>query len=177
MAGCGSVADLVTHLCTALIPGVFFAPRQAVWLALGAVVPDAAARVPGLALDLLRRVGIGIPPGVESPLAVFHMPIGIVLGTLVIAPLLHPEQRTRAVRWLIAGGFLHLAVDLLQDHHGHGYFLFFPLSVRRWELGWVGSEASTLWAPWLVGVTVLLWGMRWWAHRRASGRATSPPER
>jgi hypothetical protein len=167
------VADLVTHLCTALLPGVLLTAPRATWLALGAVAPDFAARVPGLALDILRRLSVPIPGNIESPLAVFHMPIGIVCGAVIVAQVVHPKQRRQALLWLVAGGILHLAVDILQDHHGHGYFLLFPFSTHRYELGWIGSEATVAWAPFLALVTAAVWGVRWaWRRQIArSGRA------
>ena len=171
------MADLVTHLASALIPGALLGGPRAIWLAVGAVAPDVMTRVPGLALDLFRNAGAPIPPHIESPLGVFHMPVGIVLGAVAIMPLIHPEQRGAAARWIIAGGLLHLLVDVLQDHHGHGYILFYPFSTFSWELGWIGSEATTTWAPWLAVLTVLAWAARWGLRRRASVREGPPPAR
>ncbi len=167
------MADLVTHLCTALLPGVLIAGPRATWLALGVVAPDLAARVPGLALDILRRLSVPIPINIEAPFAVMHMPIGVLCGAVLVSQIVHPEQRRQALVWLIAGGALHLAVDALQDHHGHGYFLLFPFSTQRYELGWMGSEATVAWAPWLALLTAVVWGVRWaWLRQRArSGRA------
>ncbi len=172
--GCGSVADLVTHLCTALLPAVLLSAPRATWLALGAVSPDLAARVPGLALDVIRRLSVPIPSNIEAPFAVMHMPIGILCGAVLAVQVVHVEQRRQALLWLLAGGALHLAVDTLQDHHGHGYFLLFPFSTERYELGWMGSEATVAWAPWLALLTALVWAMRWAWQRYAarSGRAT-----
>lgn len=168
------MADLVTHLCSGLLPGALLGAPRAVWLGLGAVLPDLGARVPGLALDLLRRAGLPLPTGLDTPLSVLHMPVGIVCGAVLISALVHPAQRGAAVRWLLAGGLLHLAVDLLQDHHGHGYFLLWPLSSWRYELGWIGSEATVFAAPILAVITALAWALRW--RLVGSASAASLPE-
>lgn len=162
------MADLVTHLCTALLPGSLLGAPRATWLALGAVLPDLASRVPGLLLDLVRSAGVDLPAYLHAPLSVLHMPIGVLCGGVLLGPLVHPTQRAQAVRWLIAGGMLHLAVDALQDHHGLGYFLFFPLNTGRYELGWIGSEATVAWAPWLALLTAVARGIRLlWLRRRS----------
>lgn len=164
------MADLVTHLCSALLPGLWLSRPQRTALALGVTLPDAVARAPGLALDLVRRAGVAVPLDLDAPLSVAHMPIGALGLALVLGGLVAPEQRGLATRWLVAGSALHLGVDLLQDHHGQGYRVLFPLTTWRFELGCVGSEATVPWAPWLALATAAAWAARWASRRRTVDR-------
>ena len=69
-------------------------------------------------------------------------------------------QRWRALGLLLVGAATHIGLDVLQDHHGCGYALAFPLSSKVFELGWIGSQATVEWAPWLALITALAWGLR-----------------
>ena len=136
------MADLVTHAAVGLLLGRGTgATRGAMALAAaGAVLPDVIGRAPGLALRLA-----GLEAASWSAwLDVCHTPA----GSLVMAALLSQafEQRARAAGWLAMGAASHFGLDILQDHHGLGYRLLFPLHAARFELGWIGSESTTMWA-------------------------------
>jgi len=51
---------------------------------------------------------------------------------------------------------LHLALDVLQSHHGAGYMLMFPLATGSFEFGWIGSEATVPFALPLSGLAALV---------------------
>lgn len=147
------MADLVTHLAVALIPGVAFRLHHAALLALGAAFPD-FGRVPGLVADAVVR-WVAVPEWVVTPLSVLHHPVGAVLSCALLAQTL--EDRRIGLVLLLAGATSHFVLDVAQDHHGMGYPLLAPFSYARFELGWIGSEATVDLAPWLGGLTVGLW--------------------
>ena len=127
------MADLVTHLCTVLIPATA-RPKLAGPLAVGVVLPDVAARVPAIAIERLTPV-IGMPPWwVFQVFDPFHMPAGILLMAALLAWLFPERERWFIFVGLILGGTAHLALDLLQNHHQHGYPLFFPFSRATFEI-------------------------------------------
>lgn len=164
------MADLVTHLATALIPGVALPRAQAALLAAGVTLPDLGGRVPGLAREVLEALGLATADGLHVPFAVLHQPIGGVLAGVLLAWLLPQTERANAAFLLGLGVFLHLAVDVLQDHHGLGYHLLAPVHFGRFELGCIGSEATVPWAPWLALATALVWAARWaWQRRNQAG--------
>ena len=84
------------------------------------------------------------------------------------------QERRAILANFLGGMFLHLAVDLLQDHHGVGYVLFFPFVHLPLELGLVSSEASVRWAPLLLIVSGLLivWRRRNRSESTDSGLAS-----
>lgn len=162
------MADLVTHLASALIPGVALKPWQAVLLSLGASLPDIVGRSPGLLAEAAERLGANTPDWLPTPFGIAHQPIGGVLLAGLLAWLLPERHRPAGVALLCGGVLLHLALDVLQDHHGHGYFLLVPFDWGRYELGCIGSEATVPYAPWLALATVVIWAGRWVWERWAS---------
>lgn len=157
------MADLVTHVCTGLLPAAVFFPRAVVPLAVGTVLPDLTGRVPQMGLMLLD---IRLPNRLLWALDVAHTPIAQTLLALALGQLLVDGQRTRGTAWLLVGVALHFALDVLQDHHGNGYYVAFPFSLHRFELGWIGSEATVDWAPWVLLVTCVVGAGRLLIERR-----------
>jgi hypothetical protein len=154
------LADLVTHVASVLIPAGAWADRRtAVWLAFGVAVPDLASRVPSLLLEAVDG-WMAMPEAVFWPWGMLHEPLGALLVCGVLAGRVAPDQRSVALSGLSAGALAHICLDLLQDHHGQGYFLLAPFSTWRFELGWVGSEATTTWALPLAGLTAAIWSVR-----------------
>ncbi|MCO4745456.1 MAG: metal-dependent hydrolase [Proteobacteria bacterium] len=90
-----------------------------------------------------------------------HMPVGTALWCGLVAQAF--ADRRAAFVWLLAGGALHYLLDILQDHDGVGYRLFWPVSPGRFELGWIGSEATVGVALPLLAATLLLWA---WVERQ-----------
>lgn len=157
------MADLVTHVCTGLLPAAVFWPRAVVPLAVGTVLPDLTGRVPQMGLALLE---VDLPRRVLWALDVAHTPVAQVLLAGAVGQLMVAEQRRFATGWLWVGVALHFALDLLQDHHGNGYYVAYPFSMMRFELGWIGSEATVSWAPWVALATAVVWAVRGFRARR-----------
>ncbi len=155
------MADLITHLCTALLPTAFVRTRLTIPLTIGVVLPDAAARVPPMAMAWLRRAGVGIPQSFSLAFDALHTPAALLALSVLVAWCFRPDERKLAFIGLFGGSLLHLAVDVLQDHHGMSYHLLFPFSLTRWELGWIGSEDTVLIAGPLAIATAAAWGWRW----------------
>lgn len=155
------MADLLTHIASALIPGVGFRrPIHAVLLSVGTALPDLGGRVPGILAEVLFAAGVQTPSWLPVPFGISHQPVGGVLIGALLAYLLPERERPAAAAALCGGVLLHLALDVLQDHHGYGYYLLVPFDFGRYELGCIGSEATVAWAPWLALASVLVWGVR-----------------
>lgn len=151
------MADLITHLCTGALPAALLAPRAVVPLCVGVTMPDLTGRAPQMLISILD---LPLPNPVIWAFDVLHQPLPQTLLAGLFALAFHPTQQARVFGWTCAGVVLHFLLDVLQDHHGHGYYLAFPLSEVRWELGWIGSEATVPWAPWVLALTVVAWVVR-----------------
>ncbi len=160
------MADLLTHGCVALLAGLAAGLRERGDLAVlvaGSCVPDLFGQVPGLALIRVRATWPAIPEPLIYLFSPLHLPSGLVVLNYALAHGFAPPERFRVFGLLTAGGFLHLAVDLLQSHFGVGYMLFFPFTRWDWEAGLVGTEATVKVAPVLLLLTA---GLTWWLRRR-----------
>lgn len=151
------MADLVTHVCSVLLPGAAFRTRRVGVVALGATLPDLAGRVVPLGLDLLGSHGLPLPEWALWPWSALHEPLGWGLTCGLLALGFVEGGRREAFGLLVAGCALHTLVDVTQDHHGEGYLLLAPLTTRRFELAWIGSEATVPWALPLLAATILAW--------------------
>ena len=151
------MADLVTHACTALLPGALFRSRFLPFVVVGTVLPDALGRAVPLALERLLAYGLPVPMPVLWAWSGLHEPIGAALCALVLALAFREGDRRRVLLALWGGCALHTAVDVLQDHHGEGYVLLAPLSDLDFELGWIGSEATVAVAGPLALLTAAAW--------------------
>ncbi len=166
------MADLVTHLCSALLPAAFLPrSRYVVVVAMGTLLPDLGSRV--VPIGLGRVFGSLLPDEAWYPFGILHEPIALVLLCALISLVFLEEQRRAVFGALLLGSALHLGLDVLQDHHGEGYYLLVPFSLGRFELEWIGSEATVYIAGPLGILTVVAWSVRlWWmADRRPSPRA------
>ena len=158
--GLCAVADLLTHVSTALLSKAATRRPHAVLMATGVVLPDMASRMPGILFELVGGPG-------DTPLIVFllgsgllHTPVGI-LGTSVLIALCFVESQRVEVFWnLLAGGVLHLGLDVMQTHLSGGYQLWVPLSYEGVELGWISSEFTVWIAPLLFPLSVWAWWRR-----------------
>ncbi len=151
------MADLVTHACSALLPAAGLRTPKLGLVVVGAVLPDLSGRVAPLGLDLLGRLGLPLPEWALWPWTGLHEPLGWALTCVLAAAAFVERQRAEAFRLLAAGCALHTALDLTQDHHGEGYLLLAPLSTARFELGWMGSEATVGLALPLLAATAVAW--------------------
>lgn len=158
------MADLITHLCTGLLFKAATGGRYVGPIALGTILPDISSRLPTMLIDRVIRLGAPLPLELMYPFAVFHMPAGNFALCVILAFALPVGQRAAVCGWLLAGSWLHFGMDMLQGHHGQGYYMAFPLSLETTELGLIGSEATVPFAPLLAALTGLAW---LWRHRRA----------
>lgn len=164
------MADLVTHACTALLPGAFVRSRWTPVVTLGTVLPDALGRAVPIGLERAMSAGAPLPDVALVPWTALHTPLGcVLLSALLATGFLEPQRRT-ALGALLVGCALHFALDLAQDHAGEGYVLFAPFSVAQFELGWIGSEATVEIALPLLVVTALAWSPRAlaWVRRQTT---------
>ena len=166
------MADLITHSCVALLwkaattPAVkadarWRIPPTVATFVLGTCLPDLIGRVPSMGLMTLRWSVPQIPEWSVYVWSPFHMPLGILLCSGLVAQLFAPGMRRKAAVQLAGGGILHMAVDVLQTHLGIGYLLLFPFSMWDFELGWIGSEDTVLIVPVLLPLTLLACWARW----------------
>ncbi len=153
------MADLITHMATGLVFKAGTRGKYTAALVAGTVLPDLGARVPAIGFSALAQSGVPIAPEIPYAFEILHMPVGMLFLCLLIACFFDPLQRSAVFLNLFGGCLLHLAFDLTQDHLGVGYLLAFPLSTADFELGWMGTEATVLWAPLFAIASVVLW--RW----------------
>jgi len=165
------VADLVTHLCTVLLPGALIPHRATGLAAIGVVLPDALGRVVPMALELAQQAGTGIPDEFVWAFGAFHSPVGILLANATLSQSFQRGLRNEAFVALTLGGALHLLLDVTQFHHGHGYPLLAPVSWQTFELGILSSEATVALALPLLGVTALAWAVRGYLSSRRRRRS------
>ena len=164
------MADLVTHACTALLPGALFpSVRYLPLVTLGTVLPDLLGRVVPMALEPFAR--LGLPEQLLWPWSGLHQPAGWLLVAALLSFAFAERERPKVLQALIVGCTLHLGLDLLQDHHGEGYVLLAPFSTTKWELGLIGSEATVGVAIPLLVVTAIAWAVR------LKVRGRTPPSR
>ncbi|MCB9675375.1 MAG: hypothetical protein H6737_09680 [Alphaproteobacteria bacterium] len=157
------MADMVTHLASGLLPAALIAPRYMGPLAIGTVLPDATGRVPQMAFVMFD---VPLPDVVLWAFDVLHQPLPQILCASLVALVFARSDRFAAWLGLLAGVALHFGLDVLQDHHGQGYFLLFPVSAERFELGWIGSEATVHLAPWAGAATLAAVAWRLWKRRK-----------
>jgi hypothetical protein len=168
------MADVVTHLCSGLL-GEAASPagplrRWAPVFVAGTVLPDLLSRAPATLLGLVHSHLQPLHPMLLYCWNPLHLPMGILLYSLLLALLFPASQRRPALGALLAGGALHVAIDLGQRHVGLGYPLLVPFSSRDFELGLMSSEATVPWAPWIAAATLVLWGLARWRRRPSPPR-------
>lgn len=151
--------DLVTHGALAfLIKGLSRGGSVPVFV-LGSILPDLASHVPAAALMVVDRRLFDLPSLLIYAWYPLHLPLGVLLVCYLTALLFPQETRPRAFRELLLGSLIHLFLDLLQAHTGTGYMLFYPFLTADFEIGVMGSETSTMFAPLLIVLTSAVW--RW----------------
>lgn len=155
---------LVGHIAKRLSPW----PRGALIFAVGSALPDVVGRVPRIVMGMVDVRGrLAIPPMLYDLWNALHLPIPFLILCALIA--LAAPARFRRPLWrnLALGGLLHMAVDFTQHHIDPTiYKCLWPFSFQGWELGWVSTEASLAWLPWLAPAALLVEA---WHRRRARG--------
>ena len=150
------MADLLTHLASTSIPAAFLRDRriQALLVA-GTFVPDLVSK----GLFHVTRT----PDSFSSP---SHSVAGLLILSYALSLLLEERLRPGGFAALLAGGYLHLAVDLMKDTGGLGLLgILFPLSTRGFELGLLDHENFVL----LLPVNAAILGAAWLVERRRRG--------
>ena len=138
--------DLITHAL-----GPYFAARYTwktdrasmVVFILGTMLPDLVSRPPNYAL-------IRWFPLVNDLTGPLHSPFMAVLYCLVVSYLFAEPMRRKAYILLLAGSWVHLALDALQIHVGSGYYMLFPLSRWKHVQGLIWPEDSLFIVPVLL---------------------------
>jgi len=148
------MADLLVHFATGFAAGRPLRDgRLRSILYLGVCLPDL--------LYKLLLYGANSPTWLCEPT---HSPLGLVPFCYVGALLFEEPWRKRAFAALLAGGWLHLLLDLGKNYMGKGVILWaFPFSMDAVELGWYTPEQSPLlWLPalGLIGVAELVGRLR-----------------
>jgi len=139
------VPDPLTHVCIAYLAGRAVRLRRGLAAFLiGTLLPDVLTSVP---TTVLGGYWFWAPA---------HTPVGVLVWGYAASLLFRREDRRLAFACLVAGGWLAVALDVLQDHISGGYMLLFPFSWAEYELHLIGPEASLSWLPFLVPAAVLV---------------------
>ena len=171
------MADLVTHACVLLLPAAFLPhTRYLPLLVGGALLPDVMGRGPSILSSALWDAGVVLPERWVSGLSILHEPLPLLLMVVCLSLSFVPRQRLRAALAMGVGVASHLALDLMQDHHGVGYYVWAPLARGRFELGWFAPDATVALAPWLALSCGLCWLLRGVLFARRRG-VTPPVDR
>jgi len=151
------VADLVTHAASAvLVKSVRRDPLMPVFVA-GTFLPDVCSRGPALALGWIHTHWIKLPAVATYGWEPLHQPVGMLVLAFFVSMFFEASNRRAVFANLVGGMFLHLAIDLFQDHHGVGYVLGYPFVTQGFEFALIGSEATVWAAPALAGAAFFAW--------------------
>lgn len=166
--------DLLTHLATGhwlgralSTRGLDLRRRRTILLATlaGAALPDLLTRAPTVVLGEAL-------PGLGSFLHPLHSPIPYVLVAILASRAFVPELRRHVLAGLLAGGLLHLLMDLGQRNLEPGYTLLFPFSAHGRQLGLFAPEASVRLAGWFLAGSFVLEAVLWILARRRAGKGS-----
>jgi hypothetical protein len=163
------VADLITHAAVAVIVKAGTGWRMPAVFVAGTVLPDVASRVPAISLGYIHVHLAPIPEWLLFAWEPMHQPLGMTLLAYLVSLFFRVSVRPLVFLNLLGGMALHLALDVLQSHHGAGYMLGFPFGTQAFELGWIGSEAT-------VPLAVPLCAVAWWLARNHGRRNVSAQE-
>ena len=158
------MADLVTHSALAVILKASTRGALPAVFVLGTVLPDLCSRVPAISLGYVHVHIARLPSVATHGWQPLHQPLGMLLVAYLVAMMFQESARRAVFVNLLGGMALHLLVDLLQDHHGAGYLLGFPVWTGSFEFGLIGSEATVWWA---VPLAIAAWALTR-IRRRAS---------
>jgi len=135
------VPDLLTHLVTAYGAREIEARRRlSYWFLIGAVLPDILTRPTTIVLPW--TFWITMP---------FHTPIGLLLICVVISLLVTRRVRSGVFFNVLLGAYLHVGLDVFQEHIAGSYYLFFPFSWKSFEVDLMWPEDSLYLMPlWVI---------------------------
>jgi len=152
------MADLLVHYAVSRTAAAGAGRRivLAECLLLGAVLPDILAKP----FNVVFQLGWAT--------TTTHSPIPWVAVAYVAAHLFRSPHRPAAFLGVLLGGWLHIGVDLLRETMGMGAIsLLFPFSREFYQLGGLYySEDSLRFAPWMLGLVLLMEGWAWRQRRK-----------
>lgn len=162
--GVFDMADLLSHALIAhTVKRLSPFGKGAYLFFVGTLLPDVLGRAPRILLHMFTPKDWTVSPVVMELWNVAHTPIPFVVLMAAVAFLWPEKKRLKVFANLSLGGLVHIAVDVTQWHiEGNVYRLLWPISEKGYELGWVGTEASLSWIPYLIPLA--LGGE--WVHRR-----------
>jgi hypothetical protein len=145
--------DLFTHLVTARVPGAFVRDRRLqALLVIGTFLPDLAAK--GMYWVLWA--------GQEFSHA-SHTVLGVVLISYLTSLFVEERIRRPAFFLLMAGGLIHILIDLIKCYLGTGAVaLLLPLSPTSFEFGLIKPENVI----YLVPLDAAILAAAWFLERR-----------
>lgn len=135
------------------------------WLLLGAILPDLLPRVAGSAIATMDWLEPLREPSVALYLSFLHTPFSVLL--LIAATTVFAADQREALRGLLFGAILHIALDLVQRTLGGGVSLLYPLDLQTFSLqiAWYENPVTYALAP-TFGVGLLVLAVRQRASRR-----------
>jgi len=144
--------DLLTHFLVAfLFVKLIKIERYKSLIYLGTILPDILTRCPVFAIDVIlniREFNWFFMP--------LHTPFGILLTCLFVTYFFDEKSRKFVFTNLMAGAFLHLFLDVLQIHWGTAYYLFYPFSWVKFEIGLFWPHQSIYFIPVLSLVAAVI---------------------
>lgn len=152
--------DPLSHVCIAYLVGR--AARLRRWVVVfvvGTFLPDFLTAAPSVLF------------GGYWYFAAAHTPVGALVWGYALCLLFREGERRSAFACLVAGGWLAIGLDALQDHISGGYMLLFPFSWHEFELHLIDPEGSLAWLPFLLGGIAALELVLWLCRRRSGARA------
>jgi hypothetical protein len=125
------MADLFTHLVAARAPGVLMRDRHLVaLLVIGTFLPDLGSK----GLYWVLQAG-------DAYSVATHSLAGVLLISYLASLFVEEPLRRPGFVALLAGGLIHLAVDMAKANLGTGaVFPLLPFSDAAVEWGWIDSE-------------------------------------
>lgn len=151
------MADLLTHLAVARVPAALVRDRHvSTLLILGTFLPDLAAKslywIAWASEDFVRPT---------------HSLPGLLCLSYLAALFVEARLRRAAFAAFLAGGLLHVAVDMLKDTLDQGaVFFLYPFSTRGFEFGLVDPEDVIFFLPLDAALLVLAWFLERRRHVR-----------
>jgi membrane-bound metal-dependent hydrolase YbcI (DUF457 family) len=135
--------DLLTHFLIAfLFVKLRKIERYKSLIYLGTVLPDILVRLSVLSMDVILKIR-----GLNWFFMPLHTPLGILLTCFFATYFFEERSRKPVFINLMTGAFLHLFLDILQIHWVTEYYLFYPFSWEKFEIGLFWPHQSIYFIP------------------------------
>jgi len=160
------VPDLLTHFMTAYGARELADRRRLTyWFLVGALLPD-----------VLTRPSTILMPSSFWFTMPFHTPVGLLLVCLSISLLFRSSVRKSVFLNLLIGSYVHVGLDIFQEHIAGSYYLFFPFSWESFEFDLMWPEDTLYLAPVWIGLGILLLLRRVYIQRQQGKLRSNHPE-